>query len=471
MNDGNVAQIRNDLDNNRTVNFTYDELDRVKTASTQGSTGQWCWGQSFTYDRYANLLSATVTKCSAPSPQLSVDSNNHITNTGFRYDAAGNLTSDGSLTYSYDAENRIKANNGVNYVYDGLRNRVKNARLYWFSGGQVLAETDLTGTLLREFVYFGSTRIARRDASGSVFYFFSDHLRSVRRMTDATGNVQQDLDYYPFGGEVVTSSANAYKFTGKERDGALDYSVFRSYTAQYARFTSPDPVHGGPANPQSWNRYPYALNRPTAFMDPLGLEPCPPNTVCTTVDVVATPIPAETIFSNGYGAVLLVSYVPYSYCWLTGKCGGYTGSPFFTGGSQSTIRAGTLDQLNDYCSARGRAKFIADWVPGSSGLVRNLWGSPTGEALGFYQLSTADLNRITEENSGGQTVAMHAACEWLKTAAGSTAFLSWFRSSTGIPKTLASKWLGRAAWFLVAVDAGLGYYKEGQEILNCQAGN
>ncbi len=335
MNDGNVAQIRNDLDNNRTVNFTYDELDRVKTASTQGSTGQWCWGQSFTYDRYANLLSATVTKCSAPSPQLSVDSNNHITNTGFSYDAAGNLTSDGSLTYSYDAENRIKANNGVNYVYDGLRNRVKNARLYWFSGGQVLAETDLTGTLLREFVYFGSTRIARRDSSGSVFYFFSDHLRSVRRMTDATGNLQQDSDYYPFGGEVVATSANAYKFTGKERDGALDYSVFRSYTAQYARFTSPDPVHGGPANPQSWNRYPYALNRPTAFLDPLGLEPCPANTVCTTVDGVATPIPAETIFSNGYGAILLVSYVPYSYCWLTGNCGGYTGSPFFTGGSQS----------------------------------------------------------------------------------------------------------------------------------------
>jgi len=42
-------------------------------------------------------------------------------------------------------------------------------------------------------------------------------------------------------------------------------------------------------------------------------------------------------------------------------------------------------------------------------------------------LSTADLNNITGENSGGQTVALHAASEGLKAAAGSAAFLSWFR--------------------------------------------
>ncbi len=43
----------------------------------------------------------------------------------------------------------------------------------------MLAETDLSGGLLREFVYLGSMRIARRDASGSVSYFFADHLGSV----------------------------------------------------------------------------------------------------------------------------------------------------------------------------------------------------------------------------------------------------------------------------------------------------
>jgi len=129
------------------------------------------------------------------------------------------------------------------------------------------------------------------------------------------------------------------------------------------------------------------------------------------------------------------------------------------------------DALNAYCSARGRAKFIADWVPGSESLVRNLWNSPTGEALGFYQLPTADVNRLVGDNSGGQTIAVHTGSELLKAAATSTNFLYQMRAATGVPMTVGGKILNRAAWFLVAVDAAIGYYKEAQEILACQAGN
>ena len=137
----------------------------------------------------------------------------------------------------------------------------------------------------------------------------------------------------------------------------------------------------------------------------------------------------------------------------------------------ATISPGTLDQLNDYCSARGRAKFVADWVPGGGTMARTLWGSHNGEQLGFYQLSTADLNNITEESSGGLTVAMHAASEGLKTAAKATALLYAIRAKTGIPMTLGSKILSGAANILLVFDAGIGFVKEGQEILNCQAGN
>jgi hypothetical protein len=37
----------------------------------------------------------------------SLFSYNHITNSGFQYDAAGNMTHDASHSYTYDAENRI----------------------------------------------------------------------------------------------------------------------------------------------------------------------------------------------------------------------------------------------------------------------------------------------------------------------------------------------------------------------------
>lgn len=129
------------------------------------------------------------------------------------------------------------------------------------------------------------------------------------------------------------------------------------------------------------------------------------------------------------------------------------------------------DALNVYCSARGRAKFVADWLPGGGTIARNLWNGPTGAALGFYQLPTADINNITAENNGGQTVAMHAASEGLNAAAGGTAFLYAMRAQTGVPMTVSSKLLSRAATAILVIDAGIGYVKEGREILNCQAGN
>ena len=80
----------------RSQTYTYDEMNRLATAQSQAASGPDCWGLQYGYDRYANLLSASVTKCSAPALSLSVDtSTNQITNTGFAYDAAGNLTAGG----------------------------------------------------------------------------------------------------------------------------------------------------------------------------------------------------------------------------------------------------------------------------------------------------------------------------------------------------------------------------------------
>jgi hypothetical protein len=60
---------------------------------------------------------------------------------------------------------RLTSIASVTYTYDGDGGRVKksNGTLYWPGlGGDVLAETDLQGNLVREYVYFGGERIARR---------------------------------------------------------------------------------------------------------------------------------------------------------------------------------------------------------------------------------------------------------------------------------------------------------------------
>jgi hypothetical protein len=52
-----------------------------------------------------------------------------------------------------------------------------------------------------------------------------------------------------------------------------DQSATRDYPATLGRWMSPDALGGDITNPQSLNRYAYALNNPTSLTDPLGLQP------------------------------------------------------------------------------------------------------------------------------------------------------------------------------------------------------
>jgi len=207
-----------------------------------------------------------------------LNNKNRITNPGFTYDDAGNLASDGFLSYSWDAENRLTTTNNVSYTYDGDGRRVKKSSgtLYWYGvNGQVLEETDLSGNLLNDYVYFNGQRVARVDASGGKYSYFSGPLGSTA-LVWGPGGTKQELDYYPFGGErVITNTLeNHYKFTGMERDSesGLDHTLYRQYASNLGRWLSPDPDGGSVSNPQSLNRYGYVTNNPTNFTDPLGLR-------------------------------------------------------------------------------------------------------------------------------------------------------------------------------------------------------
>ena len=72
-----------------------------------------------------------------------------------------------------------------------------------------------------------------------------------------------------------TVMALAYRFTGKEHDteSGLDYFGARYLASSMGRFTSPDPMlnSGRPDDPQTWNRYSYALNNPLSITDPTGM--------------------------------------------------------------------------------------------------------------------------------------------------------------------------------------------------------
>jgi RHS repeat-associated protein len=210
---------------------------------------------------------------------------------GYSYDAAGNMTHDLSTgnNYTYDQENRITGAVGYTYTYDADGNRVEKSNgttgtLYWNMTPGIVAESDLAGNLQSEYVFFDGERVARRDfPSGNVAYYFSDNLKTASVITDATGNIKSESDYYPWGGELqfANGDSNHYKFTGKEHDSEtqLDYFGARYYSNGLGRFITPDWAakaaavpYADFADPQSLNLYTYVRNLPTTRVDLDGHE-------------------------------------------------------------------------------------------------------------------------------------------------------------------------------------------------------
>jgi RHS repeat-associated protein len=287
---GNVYQVVNNRDNTRTQSFTYDTLNRIYSAQSTGPQ----WGETFTIDAWGNMTNEAgiAGKTNSEGLNTSASTNNQLS--GFGYDAAGNMISNGTISFVYDAENRLIATGGYSYLYDGDGQRVEKCTegttpgtcasgatgtLYWRgnAASDALKETDLAGNGENNYVFFNGQRVARSDSAGAIHYYFSDHLGSHGVVENATGSVcEQDIDYYPYGGmenDYCPTAAQNYKFTGKERDAesGLDNFGARYDASSMGRFMTPDsPAYSNHKNPQSWNLYAYALNNPVTFRDADG---------------------------------------------------------------------------------------------------------------------------------------------------------------------------------------------------------
>jgi RHS repeat-associated protein len=278
----------------RTQNFTYDNLNRISQAYTSGPN----WGEDYTIDPWGNLTNRALHsgKTNYELLNTSALANNQLT--GFGYDAAGNMTTNGSAAYTYDAENRLTNTAGFTYVYDGDGKRLikcagtypscSSGTLYWTgTGSDALAESDLSGNLTAEYYFFQGMRVVRKDLpSGQIHDYMNDPLGTARMVVTpvnaSTVTIDEDADYYPYGGEIVVSGSSAatkYKFTGKERDteSGLDNFGARYFTSSMGRFMTPDwaarpttvpyAVFG---DPQSLNLYNYVRNDPVSRADPDG---------------------------------------------------------------------------------------------------------------------------------------------------------------------------------------------------------
>jgi len=278
--------------------FGYDEFNRLTSATRIGNTTQSNF--SYSYDRYGNRWSQTVTQGSGPAPSVTFDStSNRITSSGYGYDAAGNLTSDGlGHTYTYDAEgNLITVDNGstAQYVYNALNQRVSvaiagsggytNEFLFDYAGRITSTWQAATNSGNEGRIYWDGQPIAYRAYDGTTYFQHQDILGTERMRTNYAGAVAASFGSLPFGDGYSKNIG----FTWADQDGDhfaqqqydsesnTDHAQFRQYSSTQGRWMSPDPYDGSydPSDPQSLNRYSYVGNNPLSYIDPLGLvKPC-----------------------------------------------------------------------------------------------------------------------------------------------------------------------------------------------------
>jgi RHS repeat-associated protein len=199
------------------------------------------------------------------------------------YDSNGNLTGDGTNTYTWDARNHLtqitqRRTTVGSFVYDGFGRRMSKTisgttTQFLYDGLNAVQELNgsngvvanlLTG--LRVDEYF-----TRTDSATSTF--LADALGSTSGLvTSNNGPIATNYTYQPFGGTTVGGSANgnSFQLTGRENDGTgLYFYRARYYSPSFQRFIAQDPIGfaGGDAD-----LYGYSLQDPVEGSDPYGLK-------------------------------------------------------------------------------------------------------------------------------------------------------------------------------------------------------
>ncbi|MEN0083186.1 MAG: RHS repeat-associated core domain-containing protein [Leifsonia sp.] len=274
--------------------YAYDGSGRLQSATQTGGTGANTY--SYTYDARGNRLTATVTGATPSSQTLTYNAANQITNTGYSYDGAGNLTATPTATYTY---------NGAQQMTQAVTSGVTSTYTYaGASQNQVLSET-YSGRTYK--ITYGRTDtnglpvIEGYNVNGNQAYLFTDPKtgQSVMLSTSADQDCLYVMDgignpvglltdfasnaftyaYDPYGAANLTaggtgngSAQNPYLFKAGIQDRATGLVKFglRWYNPTTGTWTQQDTLDA-PLDPANANRYAFAGGDPVNVSDPSGL--------------------------------------------------------------------------------------------------------------------------------------------------------------------------------------------------------
>ena len=272
------------LPNGVVVGSSYDVASQL-TGLTYTLAGSTLGNLTYSYDVAGNRSSVggtwARTGLPAATPTASYDAANQISTwngTSFTYDAGGNLTFDGTNTYTWNSRNQLASLAGpvnATFEYDGVGRRraktVAGVATGFLYDGLNLAQELSAGSPSANFLSGLSLDevFTRTDASGSA-HLLTDALGSTVALSDSSGAVSTSYTFQPFGAttRAGAATANSVEFAGRENDGTgLYFLRGRYFSPSLQRFMSEDPIGFSGGDP---NLYSYVDNQPTMFVDPFG---------------------------------------------------------------------------------------------------------------------------------------------------------------------------------------------------------
>ncbi len=258
------------ISSTRTITYTYAGVQELTGAvESPGSSF------AYTYDQVGNRTSVTVD--GTQTAQYTYNAANEVSNAGWTYDAAGNLTTDGTATYAYDALGRLTGttagSDNRNYAYDGdgtLVSATVDGRSTGYtqdlagSLSQILGMTS--GGVASDYLY-GADCLSALNGSTRTWYG-TDTQGSVRQTIDDGGNVLAGQSYDPYGSPETSGQVGIFGYTGELQDSGTNAEYLRARWCQPATGTL---LGVDPELDSTGQAYAYAGDDPVNGSDPSGL--------------------------------------------------------------------------------------------------------------------------------------------------------------------------------------------------------
>ncbi|HXG82050.1 MAG TPA: hypothetical protein VNJ05_09645, partial [Sphingomicrobium sp.] len=228
--------------NGASQDYSFDAVSRLSslTANLAGTTNDLSIG-SVAYNPASQILSASRSNDAyAWTGSVAVNRNyasNGLNQYGaagpasFTYDARGNLTSDGSVTFGYSSQNQLISASGAlnaSLSYDPAMRLYQvtsgpTTARFAYDGLATIAEYDGSNALQRRFVYGPGVDepVVQYEGTGTATprFLHADERGSIVAVSDASGNLFAANSYDEYGipatsGSLVTNTG-LFQYTGQ----------------------------------------------------------------------------------------------------------------------------------------------------------------------------------------------------------------------------------------------------------------